>query len=102
MSKSIFDLLGDGPENGTTLKTLTRITQLDGRSVRRLIQGERLQGRLILSDNENGYFRPADLSEAKRYVRSMNHRAHEIARVAQAAEEAIADAEGQIRLEGCD
>lgn len=100
MSKSIFDLLGYGPENGTTLKTLTRITQLDGRSVRRLIQGERLQGRLIISDCSHGYFKPGDAGEARRYIRSMNHRAREIARVAQAAEAALAEAEGQTRIGG--
>ena len=100
MSVKIYDLLGEGPENGVTLKTLVRITQADERTVRRLIRAERLQGRLILSDNESGYFRPSNSAEARRYVRSMNHWAKEIARVAQAAEAALAAAEGQTEIEG--
>ena len=96
----IYDLLGEGADNGLSLRDLVRITEMDERSVRRMINFERRAKMLICSDNKNGYFRPANLSEAKRYTRSMQHRAREIARVAAAAEEAIADAEGQTEIEG--
>lgn len=85
------------------LRQLVALTGLDERSVRLQIQRERKAGRLILSNNRSGYFLPENPADVHRFVRSMSRRAAEIAGIARAAENALADMSGQERLEGwCD
>lgn len=96
----IFDLLHSGAENGTTLQELVKLTGQDERIVRRRIQAERKDGKLILSDCLHGYFLPASEQEARRFIRSMSGRAVEIAAVARSAEAALADMAGQEQIEG--
>lgn len=96
----IFDLLRPGAENGIKLPELAKLTGQDERIVRRRIQAERKDGKLILSDCLHGYFRPASEQEARRFIRSMSGRAAEIAAVSRAAEAALADMAGQECMEG--
>ena len=84
--RSIAELLGVGAENGITRRELERLTGLDGRSVRLLIERERREGVPILADNESGYFLPASEDERAACVRSMRHRAAEILITARAVE----------------
>lgn len=87
----IFDLLHPGAENGIKLSELATLTNQDEREVRRRIQAERKDGKLILSDCLHGYFLPASEQDARRFIRSMSGRAAEIAAVARSAEAALAD-----------
>ena len=96
----IFDLLHPGAENGIKLSELAALTNQDEREVRRRIQAERKDGKLILSDCLHGYFLPASEQEARRFIRSMSGRAAEIAAVSRAAEAALADMSGQTVVEG--
>lgn len=96
----VSDLLHEGAENGTTLTELVQLTGEDERSIRRRIQTERKAGKLILSDNQSGYFLPATEDEIKRFIRSMSHRAREISAVAVVAEDALARMTGQESLGG--
>ena len=91
----VFELLRTGAENAVTLQTLVAVTGLDSRTLRRRIAAERKAGRLIVSDNEHGYFRPSGIDDLRRFSRSMHHRAKEILAVALIVDEAIADAVGQ-------
>ena len=75
-------LLSHGAENAVTLQHLVTLTELPARQVRQQIQAERLRGIPILSDNEHGYYLPETQEDVDNFVRSMLHRAHEIARVA--------------------
>lgn len=84
--RSIAELLGVGAENGMTRRELERLTGLDGRSVRLLIERERREGVPILADNASGYFLPASEDERAACVRSMRHRAAEILITAWAVE----------------
>ena len=84
----IADLLLSGRENAIPRRQLEKLTGLDGRSVRLLIEQERLSGTQILSDNSSGYFLAADPTEAQQFVHSMRHRARAVLRVARAIEEA--------------
>lgn len=84
--RSIAVLLGVGAENGITRRELERLTGLDGRSVRLLIERERREGVPILADNASGYFLPASEDERAACVRSMRHRAAEILITARAVE----------------
>ena len=76
----IADLLLPGRENAIPRR------ELDGRTVRLMIERERREGRPILADNATGYYLPATEHERAACVRSMRHRAGEILRTAQAIE----------------
>lgn len=96
----IFSLLQTGAENGVTLRELVAMTGMNERLVRLKIQQERKAGKLILSNNRDGYFLPECPEDVRRFARSMSRRAAEIAGVARAAETALADMSGQECLEG--
>ena len=96
----IFSLLQTGAENGVTLRELVALTGMNERLVRFKIQQERKAGKLILSNNRDGYFLPECPEDVRRFARSMSRRAAEIAGVARAAETALADMTGQECLEG--
>lgn len=96
----IFSLLQTGAENGVTLRELVALTGMNERLVRLKIQQERKAGKLILSNNRDGYFLPERPEDVQRFARSMSRRAAEIASIARAAESALADMSGQECLEG--
>lgn len=99
-SLHIFELLQTGAENGTTLRELVALTGMNERVVRFKIQQERKAGKLILSNNRDGYFLPDCPEDVRRFARSMSRRAAEISSIARAAEAALADLAGQECLEG--
>lgn len=96
----ISDFLHEGRQNAVTLSTLQSLTGLDGRSIRLAIRRERLAGVPIISDNAHGYFLPGSVADLDYFARSMQHRAQEIVRIAEAAERAAAEARGQMTVGG--
>lgn len=82
----IADLLRYGQANAVPLRDLAGIIGLDGRTVRAMISAERRAGAAILSNNQTGYYLPANEEEKARFVRSMRHRAKEILCAADAVE----------------
>ena len=86
--RKVSDLLGRGQENAVSRRHLEKLTELDGRTVRRMIERERREGVPILADNATGYYLPATEHEKAACVRSMRHRAGEIMRTARAIERA--------------
>ena len=96
----ISDLLHAGVENALTLRELVQLTGEDERSIRRRIQQERKEGKLILSDCQRGYFLPAEESDVRRFIGSMSRRAKEIAAVSRAAEDALLKLTGQETFKG--
>ncbi len=84
----IADLLLPGRENAIPRRELEKLTGLDGRTVRLMIERERREGSPILADNATGYYLPATKYERAACVRSMRHRAGEIMKSAQAIEQA--------------
>ena len=93
----IFSLLQTGAENGVMLRELVAMT---GMNVRLKIQQERKAGKLILSNNRDGYFLPETTEDVQRFARSMSRRAAEISSIARAAEAALADLTGQAQIAG--
>lgn len=93
----IADYLSRGRGNALTRRELERLTNLDGRSVRLLIERERRSGTPILSDCASGYYLPATDDERAACVRSLRHRAREILTTAKALEFAGID-DGQIEM----
>ena len=84
----VSSFLLSGRENAIPRRELERLTGLDGRTVRLMIERERRAGVLIISNNSSGYYLTDDPAEAQRFARSMRHRAGEIVRTARAIEEA--------------
>ena len=76
----IADLLLPGRENAIPCR------ELDGRTVRLMIERERREGRPILADNAAGYYLPATEHKRAARVYSMRHRAVEILETAKAIE----------------
>ena len=72
--RKIADLLSHGRENAIPRRELERLTGLDGRTVRLMIERERREGSPILADNATGYYLPATEHERAACVR---HRAAE-------------------------
>ena len=99
-SLHIFELLQTGAENGVTLRELVAMTGMNERLVRLKIQQERRAGKLILSNNRDGYFLPENPEDVQCFARSMSRRAAEIASIARAAEAALADLAGQEAIAG--
>lgn len=96
----ISDLLHAGAENALTLRELVQLTGEDERSIRRRIQQERKDGKLIMADCQSGYFLPVDAGDVRRFIGSMSRRAKEIAAVSRAAEDALLKMTGEETLEG--
>lgn len=86
--RKIADLLSYGQENAIPRRHLEKLTGLDGRTVRLMIERERREGMPILADNATGYYLPATEHERAACVRSMRHRAGEIMKSARAIERA--------------
>lgn len=98
-SGTIASLLLEGQGNAIPRRELERITGLDGRKIRLLIEAERRSGTPILSDCSHGYFLPADDVERAACVRSLRHRARQIMSTARYIEgRKNTDLEGQIVL----
>lgn len=86
----ISDYLSYGQENAIPRRELERLTSMDGRTVRLMIERERRAGTPICADNATGYFLPSTAAEKAACVRSMRHRAGEILRTARAIERGAA------------
>ena len=84
--RKVSDFLSHGRENAVPLRHLKKVMEADGRTVRLMIQQERLSGMPICADNLTGYYLPATEEEKSACVRSMRHRAGEIMRTARAIE----------------
>lgn len=86
--RKVSDFLSHGRENAVPLRHLKKVMEADGRTVRLMIQQERLSGMPICADNLTGYYLPATQEERTACVCSMRHRAGEIMRTARAIERA--------------
>lgn len=86
--RKVSDFLSHGRENAVPLRHLKKLMETDGRTVRLMIQQERLSGMPICADNLTGYYLPANEAEKAAFVRSMRHRAGEIMKTAKAIEQA--------------
>ena len=86
--RKVSDFLSHGRANAVPLRHLKQIMKADGRTVRLMIQQERLSGIPICADNQTGYYLPATEEERTTCVHSMRHRAEEIMKTARAIERA--------------
>lgn len=86
--RRVSDFLSRGRENAVPLRHLKKLLEVDGRTVRLMIERERRAGTPICADNATGYYLPSTADEKAACVRSMRHRAGEIMKTARAIEQA--------------
>ena len=86
--RRVSDFLSRGRENAVPLRHLKKLLEVDGRTVRLMIERERRAGIPICADNATGYYLPSTADEKAACVRSMRHRAGEIMKTARAIERA--------------
>ena len=84
----ISDILLHGQENAQPMRHLVNVTGENPRSIRKMIEAERRNGVLILSDNSRGYFLADNPAEVQQFLRSMRSRSKEILKTALAVEQA--------------
>ena len=89
-----------GQQNAVTLRQIVKLSELDNRTARRMIEIERRMGTPICSNNQTGYYLAADATELERFIRSMQHRAGEIWKTARALDDTLKHLDGQERMEG--
>ena len=89
-----------GQRNAVPLQQLHKLSGMDSRTARRMIEIERRTGTPICSDNQTGYYLAEDAAELAQFIRSMQHRAAEIWKTARALEDTLQRASGQERMEG--
>lgn len=95
-AQDVSDFLLTGEQNAVSLGYLVKVSGLDERAVRVKIHKERLAGVPILSNCRTGYYLAGTNAEKDRCVKSMLHRAAEIAKAASAIEAAeVTDFEGK-------
>lgn len=98
MSMILYDFLPLGKKNGVKAETLIALFGLKSdRELRHLVQQEREQGALIVSDN-NGYYRPATQGELIECVRRYTAMAKAIYAIAKLARKHLESCEGQISM----
>lgn len=104
-TQDIFAMLPQGEANAVSSKALAKM--VGATSVRELqhrVASEREAGALILSTCKGGYFRPqageAGQAEISRFVATLRSRALNTLRALRTAKAALAQAEGQITLDG--
>ncbi len=86
--RKVSDFLSHGRENAVPLRHPKKLLEVDGRTVRLMIERERRARTPICADNATGYFLPSTADEKAACVRSMRHRAREIMKTARAIEQA--------------
>lgn len=91
---SIKDYIFKGEENAVSLSELCRITGLENRTLRLVIETERRNGTVICS-SVNGYFYPETEQELQAYVHQERARASSIKAGLRAAERLLKEWKGE-------
>lgn len=97
MSKiEIITVLPVGKENAVSQKQLAAVLGVSERHLRKIIETERQNGKVICSSSdadENGYFLPANVEEAREFCVTMEKRAKTTLRCLKATRQWIKDTE---------
>lgn len=100
--KTIADLIPQGKENAILLNDLGRVTGLNTRTIKSMVQELRDSGEVILSSAAGGYFYPTEdehgLKDVNRYIDMMEAQAISRFNRVKAAKQ-WRDEYGQVRVE---
>ena len=100
LKEKILSALREGEENAISLCEMQRITGLDNRSTRLIIESLRREGYVIISSNK-GYYFPKTLDEISHYINKESKRAKSIfytIKSAKALERQMLNAQNQITI----
>lgn len=84
--KMIYELLDTGKENALSTEYLKQALGFrDVRSLRKQVETERLNGKIIISSSGGGYYKPSNSLEVKEFVRNLESTADSMNRIADLA-----------------
>ena len=86
--RAILSLIGEGKENGTSLRALCSLSCLPEREIRHLIEHMRRVGVPVLS-GMSGYYFPETSEEIREYIRKEEKRARSIFYTLRGAKQAL-------------
>lgn len=81
--KIIYELLDIGKENALSTEYLKQA--LGFRNVRKQVERERLNGKIIISSSDGGYYKPSNSLEVKEFVRNLENTANSMIKIAELA-----------------
>lgn len=84
--KMIYELLDTGKENALSTEYLKQALGFrDVRSLRKQVETERLNGKIIISSSGGGYYKPSNSLEVKEFVRNLENTANSMIKIAELA-----------------
>lgn len=84
--KMIYELLDTGKENALSTEYLKQALGFrDVRSLRKQVETERLNGKIIISSSRGGYYKPSNSLEVKEFVRNLESTADSMNKIADLA-----------------
>ena len=100
----ILDYIHHGPENAITGAELCKLMNCELREITRAIQRARLHGAPVCSSNGDvpGYFLTDDPCELEKYIKSLDHRTHELTATREALSVTRDRMSGQLRIGSVD
>ena len=84
--KIIYELLDIGKENALSTEYLKQALGFRNvRSLRKQVERERLNGKIIISSSDVGYYKPSNSLEVKEFVRNLENTANSMIKIAELA-----------------
>lgn len=96
IERGILSLIGEGKENGTSLRALCSLSHLPEREIRHIIEHMRRGGIPVLS-GMSGYYFPETSEEIREYIRKEEKRARSIFYTLRGAKKALSEYEKEER-----
>lgn len=84
--KIIYELLDIDKENALSTEYLKQALGFRNvRSLRKQVERERLNGKIIISSSDGGYYKPSNSLEVKEFVRNLENTANSMIKIAELA-----------------
>lgn len=82
----IYEMLDIGKENALSTEYLKQTLGFrDVRALRKQVETERLNGKIIISSSNGGYYKPSNSLEVKEFVRNLENSADSMLKIAELA-----------------
>lgn len=82
----IYELLDTGKENALSTEYLKQTLGFrDVRALRKQVETERLNGKIIISSSCGGYYKPSNSLEVKEFVRNLENKANSMNKIVELA-----------------
>lgn len=82
----IYEILDIGKENALSTEYLKQALGFRNvRALRKQVERERLNGKIIISSSDGGYYKPSNDLEVKEFVRNLENTANSMIKIAELA-----------------